>query len=194
MALHLNSCNCEACQESPMGFPAFSYAPTFPSPEHWTLTPMKQDRWGMTSPWMKKSPFSGKRRGKKAFSGAFTSMIQAQRSATWTPADFGQSFVPGTVLPPLPASAFDPSAAPGPIFQPPGLPSNPTAALAQLTASGQGPSSTTGISPTLSLAEAQAQAADQGMNLNSDGTLSAISNAGISPAFLIGGALLLLLL
>jgi hypothetical protein len=115
---------------------------------------------------------------------------------TWDPSDFGQAFVPGTVPPPVPATAMSPSPAPSPIFQPAGLPANPSEALAQLTAQGQGPSGASGISPTLSLSQAQAQAQAQGMQLNSDGTLSpgASGASGIPTPWVVGGLLALLLL
>ncbi len=195
-----------------MGYPAFPSEESFPSAEQWNVNAMKAPRWGLPDPWSVPAP------SRSAFNGPLDAIVAARKPMSgdfaWDPSDFGRAhrmgrkstkafrmgfgdpaFVPGTVPPPIPPTAWSPIPAPGPVFQPAGLPANPTEALALLTAQGQGPSGSTGISPTLTLAQAQSQAASQGMSLNADGTLTQVSQAtGIPPAYLVAGLVALLLL
>lgn len=190
MALHPKSCACNACQELGFGYPAFQAGASFPSSEHWDIGPMHAPRWGENAPWQnEQDPAWGK--------GSMGSPYEYDPSDFGGPGSrraLGQAFVPGVVLPPFPQGAWD-EVEPSRVFQPTGLPENPTAALKLLNAQGQGPDARTGIAPTLSFSQAQRQADRQNLNLNADGTLSPKSiNDGIPTSWWVGGLLAYLLL
>lgn len=174
MSLHLASCRCEACNEKgALGYPAMTPEVAFPTQEQWNRGPMRAPRWGLPNPWddqLDRGPLE-------------TVRGQADRGLgdsnfAWDPSDFGshlgQAFVPGTVNTVIPETAWTAAPPPGPISAAP-FSSDPSTALAQLTAQGQGPSPTTGIAPTVSFSQAVENAAAQGLALNSDGTLSSSS-------------------
>jgi hypothetical protein len=187
--LHAPGCGCNACQDEGMGFPAFEQPESFPTPEHWNRAPMKAPRWGLSSPWSTDEWSSGM--------GGPIEAIARERAGLsgdfyFDPSTFGDpAFVPGTVPPPAPLTAWE-SVTAGPIFAPKGLPQNADQALKVLNASGQSPDQN-GIAPTLSIQEAQAQAAQNGLKLNSDGSYSPASQ-GIPLKWVVGGLLLLALL
>jgi hypothetical protein len=170
--LHIPSCRCEACKENPMsGFPAFQPEPSFPSGEHWNVNPMKQDRWGLSEPGEAVPETMGQ---------ADPDSRYIAPPGYYDASDFGQAFVPGTVLPPPPSSSWEQVSA-SQIFQPAGLPPIPSQAIVAVAQQGQAPSPSTGIAPTLTFAQAQSVAASQGANLNADGTLSPSGAASPAP-------------
>jgi hypothetical protein len=213
MALHPGGCGCDSCQNEPIaesvdrladtieagfGYQAFEECESFPTPEHWNRGPMKAPRWGMSTPW------SGDSEG--CLGGPIEALTQRPvrlgGDFNYDPSDFGrsmqlthlgQAFVPGTVNTDIPGTAWAATKT-RQIFTAPGVPSNPSDALAYLTSQGQGPNAD-GISPTLTLKQAQAQANDQDMELLADGTLTPLAQAsGIPKSWIIGGILAYLIL
>lgn len=192
MALHPGGCSCDGCKTEGMGYPAYENYERFPTPERWNREPMAAPRWGLSTPWscdndgVLGGPIEALSQRRGPLGGDFN-YDASDFGHSMQLHHLGQAFVPGTVNTEVPATAWGVVKSKT-IFTAPGVPENPSDALAYLTSQGQGPNGD-GISPTLTFAQAQAQAASQDMVLNSDGTRSPAQVSSIPKSWIIGGIL-----
>jgi hypothetical protein len=104
---------------------------------------------------------------------------------------YGQGFVPGTVLPDLPASAQTGMTS-GPITSLPGVWSESMEVASQLTS--QAAASPDGIAPTYSIASLNAMAASAGLAPNAEGGFTLPGPTCIPSSYLLAGLVAALLL